>query len=63
MNIVVISSVGIKVIVRSFIKQQGSILALANLLNATVLSTSFRKSFFCLTLYTEEVNMQIFVMI
>ena len=29
----------------------------------TMLSTSFRKSFFCLALYTEEVNLQTFVMI
>ena len=29
----------------------------------TVLSTSFRKLFFCLALYTEEVNLQTFVMI
>ena len=29
----------------------------------TVLLTSFRKSFFCLVFYTEEVNLQSFVMI
>ena len=29
----------------------------------TLLSTSFRKSFFCFVLYTEEVNLQNFVMI
>ena len=34
-----------------------------NNLSPTVLWTSFRKSFFCLTLYTEEVNSQTFVMI
>ena len=31
--------------------------------NVTVLSTSFGKSFFCLELYTKEVNLQTFVMI
>ena len=42
---------------------QGSSIVLGYHIHPTLLSTSLKKSFFCTALYSEEVNLQSFVMI